>query len=491
MLRYSIYPANQDCESPSRPGLVGRQKPSARLVNDMHSRLNPTVIKSLLKPGNALELQAIINRARLSGDKISVAGGRHAMGGQQFLQNGLLIDTSAMNKVLNFDQEQGLLEIEAGMNWSQIVDYLQKSQAGSKAPWTIIQKQTGCNNLSIGGSLAANGHGRGLQLPPLVSNLQEFKLLDSKGRLLSCDRSKNKTLFSTAVGGYGMFGIMSSATIRLSRRQILERRVQIAQSKEAVSLLEAARDYGALYGDFQFAIDEKSKDFLQTGILSSYRPVEAGNLELLSGKKLLSDSDWLELLYLAHSNKSAAFEKYANHYLSTNGQLYLSDTFQLATYLDNYHQELDRRMPHKCSGSEMISELYVPRQKLAEFLSGAAALLREQKADLIYGTVRLIEKDHETFLAWAKEPWACIVFNLHVQHTPHGVFSAGQTFCSLIDLAQSLSGSFFLTYHRFASSRQVLNSYPQMPQFLERKKSYDPEELFASDWYEHMKTLAV
>ena len=43
---------------------------------------------------------------------------------------------------------------------------------------------------------------------------------------------------------------------------------------------------------------------------------------------------------------------------------------------------------------------------------------------VIYGTVRLIERDDESFLAWAKEPYACIIFNLHVVHTPQGVDQA-------------------------------------------------------------------
>ena len=37
---------------------------------------------------------------------------------------------------------------------------------------------------------------------------------------------------------------------------------------------------------------------------------------------------------------------------------------------------------------------------------------------MIYGTVRLIERDDETFLAWARDRYACVIFNLHVEHTP-------------------------------------------------------------------------
>ena len=40
--------------------------------------------------------------------------------------------------------------------------------------------------------------------------------------------------------------------------------------------------------------------------------------------------------------------------------------------------------------------------------------------DVIYGTVRLIERDDESFLAWARDRWACVIFNLHTVHTRRG-----------------------------------------------------------------------
>jgi len=47
-----------------------------------------------------------------------------------------------------------------------------------------------------------------------------------------------------------------------------------------------------------------------------------------------------------------------------------------------------------------------------------AADARRNETEIIYGTVRLIEADRESFLAWAKKPYACVIFNLHVEHTP-------------------------------------------------------------------------
>ena len=114
------------------------------------------------------------------------------------------------------------------------------------------------------------------------------------------------------------------------------------------------------------------------------------------------------------------------------------------------------------------------------------------EADVVYGTVRLIERDDETLLAWAREPWACVVFNLHVEHSPSGIESAAIAFRRLNDLALERGGSFYLTYHRWATRGQLLAAYPQLPAFFEAKLERDPSELFQSDWYRWLRaTIAL
>ena len=55
-------------------------------------------------------------------------------------------------------------------------------------------------------------------------------------------------------------------------------------------------------------------------------------------------------------------------------------------------------------------------------------MLRRRRANVIYGTVRLIEKDDETFLAWARDRYACVIFNLHIEHTPQKIEQAAAAF---------------------------------------------------------------
>lgn len=94
---------------------VGGTGPSGTLVNDVHSQLNPTRVQRVVKPDSLEAIRAAILQARAAGQAVSVAGGRHAMGGQQFGTDTVLVDMAAMNRVLDFDNSTGQIEVEAGI----------------------------------------------------------------------------------------------------------------------------------------------------------------------------------------------------------------------------------------------------------------------------------------------------------------------------------------------------------------------------------------
>ena len=453
------------------------------LVNDIHSQLNETTMRRVVAPASSDEVQRAIAAARNEGSSLSVAGGRHAMGGQQFLGGGALLDTRRLNRILELDAERGLVRVEAGILWSDLVRGLREMQRGRARRWSVVQKQTGADNLSVGGALAANGHGRGLTYRPIVQDVESFDLVDATGTLRRCSRTENSDLFRLAIGGYGLFGVIYSVTLRLMPAHRLRRVVEITSIERLESLFMQRIADGFTYGDFQYKTDEASPGFLRDGVLSCYLPVsgdEADAAELPS--YLLSERDWQGLLYLSHADKARAFDEYAAFYISTDGQTYDSDTFQLSLYIDGYHQELDRGLNATAKCTETITELYVPLPSLADFMDAAARELRQRNASVIYGTIRLIERDDETFLNWARQPYACIVFNLHVEHTEAGIARTADALRALIDLAVGRNGSYFLTYNRFASPQQLAESYPQFEDFLALKDRYDPEGVFSSDW---------
>ena len=413
------------------------------------------------------------------------------MGGQQFLTDGVLVDTAELNRVIKLDRDRGLVQVEAGILWDELVRRLQAMQGASGQRWSVVQKQTGADRLSIGGALAANGHGRGLDYAPMVQDVEALELVDAEGTLRRCSRTEKPELFRLAIGGYGLFGVIYSATLRLMPAHYLRRTVEVTDIDVLASKFAQRIADGFTYGDFQYMTDENSPGFLRRGVLSCYQPVpedEACSVE--PPRYLLTEQDWLKLLQLSHTDKARAFEEYAGFYQRTDGQTYDSDTFQLSMYIDNYHKELDRRLYGAAKCSETITEVYVPLPSLAEFMGAASEELKRRGANVIYGTIRLICEDEETFLNWAKRPYACIVFNLHFEHTEYGIERVGDDLRCLIDLATERDGSYFLTYNRFATPEQLTRCYPQFGDFLALKDRYDPEGIFSSDWHRAYRDAA-
>ena len=455
-------------------------------VNDVHSQLNRTRVRELLTPRTSEELAQIVRSASRKALPISVSGCRHSMGGQQFATDGICIDNRSLNRVISFDRERGLIEVEAGIQWPDLIHNYLEAQRDTARPWGIAQKQTGADTFTLGGSLSSNVHGRGLVMKPVVSNIEAFTLINTEGKSIQCSRDQNNELFRAAIGGYGLFGLIGSVTLRLVPRQKLRRAVEIVHAIDLPKRFEKRIAEKFLYGDFQFSVDEKSPDFLQRGVFSCYEPID--EREPIVAEKKLRDDDWLDLLRLAYTDRGKAFKHYSDYYLSTNGQTYWSDTSQLSAYLPNYAQKIREQI----GGSEsslIITEIYVPRTDLPDFLAQAAELLRSNRTIVIYGTVRLIERDDESFLAWAKEPYACIIFNLLTLHTPDGIEASARSFRGLIGLAIARGGCYYLTYHKFAKPEQVMACYPQFKQFLDLKRKYDPTERFQSDWYRYYRKL--
>jgi FAD/FMN-containing dehydrogenase len=209
-------------------------------VNDVHSQLNRTWVSGLRKPSSLDELREVIRTAKA----ICTAGGRHAMGGQQFASGTTLLDMNGMRRVLGFDSEKGVIEVEAGIQWPELIAWLVDNQLGAKRQWGIHQKQTGADRLSIGGAVAANVHGRGLTLRPFIGDVESLTLITASGERLTCSRTENAELFSLVCGGYGLFGFVDTVTLRLTPRHKVRRAVEIETADRLIARFDERIAHG-------------------------------------------------------------------------------------------------------------------------------------------------------------------------------------------------------------------------------------------------------
>ena len=187
------------------PAAILDAREAGTLVNDVHSQLNQTRVREIMRPRSQAELAAAIRKTR---GKLSVCGGRHSMGGQQFGSDTTLIDIRSMNDVLHFDRQRGVIEVESGIEWPKLIHYLV-----NHGSWAIAQKQTGADALTIGGALASNVHGRGLTMRPIVADVESFVLIDGQGRMV--DYSVLQGQMNSDVGNFLLFTTYTPATLFL------------------------------------------------------------------------------------------------------------------------------------------------------------------------------------------------------------------------------------------------------------------------------------
>ena len=460
--------------------------PEGELVNDVHTGLNPTWVSRIARPTSAAEVESIVKDAGKRGHVLAVSGSRHAAGGQQFAKDAVLLDMRSMNRVVGLDMNTGVLHVEAGIEWPELVKgYLDLQREDAR--WGIRQKQGGADHMTLGGAIAANAHGHCLGAAPIVGDLEWIDIVTAEGMTMRCNRKENKELFSLAVGGYGLFGLITATGLRLVPRRKLRRRVETRTTAELAALVAKRTAAGDPYGYFQYLIDETSPDFLRTGILTTYELVKA-ETPLGTESADIDEQMLTALLELAHKDRGSAYRRYAKLELAKDGEVEWSDLHQMSTYVPGYHTGIDSQL-EGAEGADLIVEVDVPRGELIPFLEDARRILLGGELPLVYGVIRFIEKDKDSFLAWAKKPYACVVFTPHTSSEAKALQKTGETCRQLIRAAIKRGGSFYLTYNRFATREDLAWAYPQFAEFLVNKRKYDPTDMLQSEWYRHYKRL--
>jgi FAD/FMN-containing dehydrogenase len=87
--------------------------PAGTWVDDTHARVNRTRVRRVERPTTTAALARLVRRAAAAGEQLSIAGGRHAMGGQAFASGGVLIDTTGLDRVLALDPVRGTVRAQA------------------------------------------------------------------------------------------------------------------------------------------------------------------------------------------------------------------------------------------------------------------------------------------------------------------------------------------------------------------------------------------
>jgi FAD/FMN-containing dehydrogenase len=155
------------------------------------------------------------------------------------LKGGNLLLTTAMNRLIEFDIETGLLTAEAGVTLAQILDFAVPK--GFFLPVT-----PGTKYVTLGGAIANDIHGKNHHLAGTFGrHVTQFELVRSDGSRRRCTPTENPDLYAATIGGLGLTGVITWATLRLKpivSRLIDYEGIQFHGIDEFLDLTEQSKD---------------------------------------------------------------------------------------------------------------------------------------------------------------------------------------------------------------------------------------------------------
>jgi FAD/FMN-containing dehydrogenase len=150
--------------------------------------------------------------------------------------NGRVLLTERVNRLLEFDAEQGILRAEAGATLAEILDVI------TPRGW-FLPVTPGTKFVSLGGCVAADVHGKNHHHDgSFGDHVLAIELILADGSRKLCSPSENRELFWATVGGMGLTGIIGEVALKLipiSSAYMMVRHHAAANLEQLFKLMQA------------------------------------------------------------------------------------------------------------------------------------------------------------------------------------------------------------------------------------------------------------
>jgi L-gulono-1,4-lactone dehydrogenase len=164
----------------------------------------PTLIE---RPQTRDELVEVVARAAAAGQNVRVCGSGHSFS-EAALTDGVMVDVSALSRVLDFDPSSGLVRVGGGIVLHELNEQL-FARGRAMANLGDIDTQT------IAGAISTATHGTGSTLQNIPAQVAAVELVTASGEVVAFrpDDPDSGVGFRAARVGLGALGAISAVTL--------------------------------------------------------------------------------------------------------------------------------------------------------------------------------------------------------------------------------------------------------------------------------------
>ncbi len=455
-------------------------------INDA-SCVESTPVHGIVRVSSDDEVKEALAYAKDNNLKVSIAGVRHSMGGQTVQPGNLVIDMLGMNDVI-VNETNMTMTVGAGATWHDIQNVLHPHFAVSAMQSTDI--------FSVGGSISVNAHGMDHTIGGVENTIRELRVLLTDGTIVTTSRTKNPELYEAIVGGYGLVGIILSATLDIVPNDIYTSRRVVVPFSEFNEFYknEVAdnTDIGLMYTHLSTA----PSNLLEEAIIYIYdkAPVAVAPEEIPPLAEISSVKLRRFFMNFAKSGPIAAQVRWwAEKYLEprfescsiSRANAISSGEACFVARNEPMHDSVPYLYNNLTKETDILHEYFIPRQNIEGFVRDLAAAVQERDINLLNASVRVVRAE-QGLLTYAPEEAFSVVLFINQPLTEEGNAKMRADTSALIDIAHVHQGRFFLPYQLYYTDAQLRTSYPNLDEFIARKRQYDPNEILQTKFWHHL-----
>lgn len=443
------------------------------------ARLTPARVARIDEITGVVQLQEVLRQAREGGLKVSIAGSRHSQGGHTYTAGGVVLDMRGFNRIRAIDPEAMTITVESGATWDEV----QRAIAPHGLAIKVMQSS---NIFTVGGTLSANAHGRDIDVTQMVEVVQRFRLLLADGSVVEVSRDENPELFSLVIGGYGLYGVILDVTLRVTRDELYEQRVVSIDYKGFPDHFarHIKPDPEVALMLVRPSIDPNSPSFLRELVVVTWlrtRGGRPGDFTLTEEEHVLRDRFFFGLSRRFDWGKTLRWWLQKRIELGSGEARIVSRNNAMRPPLAplRFLEYQSRR------DTDIIQEYYVPVENFVPFMDRFREILTDGEMNVLSSTVRYVSANSTPVLAYAPDDDAFAI--IHMSNV--GLSAGEQTRAErvtrqLVEAALEHGGTYYLTYQLYPTPEQLHRAYPGACHAFERKRFYDPGEIFSSQFYE-------
>jgi FAD/FMN-containing dehydrogenase len=323
-----------------------------------------------------------------------------------------------------------------------------------------------------------NAHGWPVPFSGCGSTVRAITMVLADGTAVTCSRTEHADLFRHAMGGYGLFGVITELELDMVPNALLAPQVEQVSGPElgarfAQRLAADARIQMA-YGRLDVSLDR----FFERGLLISYRPTaDQSAIPPASGSGAVSVASRYLFRAQVNSDQVKHFRWWAESGLGPR----IASNATRNSLMNEPVVTLDDRDPLR---TDILHEYFVPPARFAEFVRACQDVIPSSYQQLLNVTLRYVNTDQDSVLPYATDPRIAAVMLFSQEMTKRGEADMARMTGALIDRVLEIGGTYYLPYRPHASLAQLTRGYPRAAGFAAAKRQADPGLCFRNALWE-------